>query len=63
MVCCTLGVGVCVVLYTECRCMFGIIHRVLVYLLFVQCVCVCVVQCDGIGRYGTIWALILDIDG
>ena len=28
VLCCTLGVGVCVVLYTECRCMCHVVHQV-----------------------------------
>lgn len=40
--CCTLGVGVCVALYT---------------------MCVNVVQCDGIGKYGFVWDLVIVIEG
>ena len=53
MSCCTLGVGVCVMLYTKCRCMYCVVH----------CVCVCVVQRDGTGMYETVWVLVVDIEG
>jgi len=42
--CCTPVVGVCVMLYARFRCMCFV----------VQCVCMCVIQCDGIGRHGTV---------
>ena len=32
---CTLGVGVCIVLYTKCRCMYCVV-------LYIMCGCMCV---------------------
>jgi len=54
---CTLGVDVCVVLYTGCRCMCCVVHPMYVYVwcctpsvgvcAFLYILCVCVVK--GIG--------------
>lgn len=50
---CTSGVGEFLVLYTKCRCMCCVVNYV----------CVCVVQYDGICKYGTLLALVFYIEG
>ena len=44
MLCGTSGVGLCVVLYTRCRCMCSMVHHVWLYVYDVHCMYVYMIE-------------------